>query len=251
MEKENLVLLHGWGMNSKIWHDLIAELKDHFQIYNLDLYEIGDCAYSSPDYLEKILEQAPRRAHWLGWSLGGMLATQISKQSPARVQSLVLISTNVVFCQQDDWPNAMDQNIFSAFRRRLVSDSKRTFQEFIQLQFLGTAQAKRHANALFELSQLKKLSREQLIASLNLLVALNGITALKNSNLPVLMINGELDKITPIESVKAIQRLNSRIEVEILKHAGHAPFFSHPKDVAASVMRFLQSNPALRASLKM
>ncbi len=245
MKKENLVLLHGWGMSSKVWDGLIAELKDYFQIHRIDLYEIGDGSYNSTDFFEKVLAQAPQQAHWLGWSLGGMLATQIAEQNSARVQSLVLISTNAVFCQQDDWSNAMDQKTFSAFRQRLVTDSERTFQEFIHLHFLGTVQAKRHARELFECCLLKTLSTEQLISSLDLLVALNGITALTNCNLPVLMVNGELDKITPIESVAAIQQLNSRIEVEILKHAGHAPFFSHPKEVAGRVLRFLQSDPAL------
>jgi pimeloyl-[acyl-carrier protein] methyl ester esterase len=242
MEKENLVLLHGWGMSSAVWRGLIDELECYFQIHCIDLYASCGDFENWPDMLNRILEQVPQQAHWLGWSLGGMLVTQVAEHHPARVQSLVLISTNAVFCQQDDWLAAMEQKTFSNFRRRLLSDAKSTLQEFIHLHFLGTEQAKRHARNLLELSQSTKLSTERLISSLDLLVKLNGIDALKNFNVPVLMINGELDKITPIESVEAIQRLNSRIEVEILKHAGHAPFLSHPKKVASSVLQFLPTN---------
>lgn len=250
-EKENLVLLHGWGMNSTVWSELVDALQGHFRIHRIELYpclqpDRGDKTEDVQDCIECILEQAPQRAHWLGWSLGGMLAMQLADQHPARVQSLILIATNAVFCRQPHWENAMVEETFNDFKARLLCNSQRALQEFVRLQFLGVAEAKRHSRALLELTRRQKLSTQQLNYSLDLLARLDGIAALKRLRLPCLMINGARDKITPVESVAAMRRLNPNIEVEILKNAGHAPFICHPKEVAASILQFSQTSQPFR-----
>ncbi|MDP0869742.1 hypothetical protein Q8F85_27765, partial [Klebsiella pneumoniae] len=38
---------------------------------------------------QRVLEQAPPQAVWLGWSLGGLVASQVAIMRPERVQALV------------------------------------------------------------------------------------------------------------------------------------------------------------------
>ena len=93
----DLVLLHGWGMNAAVWGDLPVALS-----------QIGAGPVSphraarprrptpaadrhGPRRLGRCcLEQAPARAVWLGWSLGGLVALSAALQAPERVAGLIL-----------------------------------------------------------------------------------------------------------------------------------------------------------------
>ncbi len=50
----DLVLLHGWGLNSGVWHCIIDRLAPHFRLHLVDLPGYGR---------SKIMV----RCHWLTW----------------------------------------------------------------------------------------------------------------------------------------------------------------------------------------
>lgn len=53
---------------------------------------------------EAVLQQAPDKAIWLGWSLGGLVASQIALTHPERVQALVTVASSPCFSARDEWP---------------------------------------------------------------------------------------------------------------------------------------------------
>lgn len=74
----HLVLLHGWGLNAEVWRCIDEELSSHFTLHLVDLPGFGRSrgfgAMSLADMAEAVLRQAPDKAIWLGWSLGGLVA---------------------------------------------------------------------------------------------------------------------------------------------------------------------------------
>ncbi|MBU5567469.1 alpha/beta fold hydrolase, partial [Escherichia sp. S69_ASV_4] len=72
----HLVLLHGWGLNAEVWRCIDEELSSHFTLHLVDLPGFGRSrgfgALSLADMAEAVLQQAPDKAIWLGWSLGGV-----------------------------------------------------------------------------------------------------------------------------------------------------------------------------------
>lgn len=54
-------------------------------------------------YFEAVLQQAPDKAIWLGWSLGGLVASQIALTHPERVQALVTVASSPCFSARDEW----------------------------------------------------------------------------------------------------------------------------------------------------
>ncbi len=61
-------------------------------------------ALSLADMAEAVLQQAPDKAIWLGWSLGGLVASQIVLTHPERVQALVTVASSPCFSARDEWP---------------------------------------------------------------------------------------------------------------------------------------------------
>jgi len=81
---ENVVFVHGWGLNKAVWGDYIVAFKSRFpnlNVHNIDIPGYGDQAHvDSTESLEELaracLKQAPKNAVWVGWSLGGMITMQ-------------------------------------------------------------------------------------------------------------------------------------------------------------------------------
>lgn len=104
----HLVLLHGWGLNAEVWRCIDEELSSHFTLHLVDLPGFGRSrgfgALSLADMAEVVLRQAPDKAIWLGWSLGGLVASQIALTHPERVLALVTVASSPCFSARDEWP---------------------------------------------------------------------------------------------------------------------------------------------------
>ena len=96
-EGPDLVLLHGWGMNSQVFNGLADALAQHHRVHLLDLpgfglsQESAAAAHSLDNWLAQLVAALPARSHLLGWSLGGQLATLLALRWPERVKSLTVV----------------------------------------------------------------------------------------------------------------------------------------------------------------
>ena len=77
----DLVLLHGWGLNLRVWDGLIREMSKSFRMITVDLPGHGRSAWnpkaSTPAaqawQIHAALESVSTRYSLLGWSLGGQI----------------------------------------------------------------------------------------------------------------------------------------------------------------------------------
>ncbi len=97
-----LFLIHGVGASRRSWEALIAQLRSSFRCISYDLRGHGATPKLPPPYsLEDFVEdlEALRRelgveqAHFVGHSLGGMIAPAYAHRYGAHVLSLGLFST--------------------------------------------------------------------------------------------------------------------------------------------------------------
>lgn len=100
------MLLHGWGLNAQVWDCITPQLASHFTLHLVDLPGYGRSggfgAMSLEAMAQRVLEQAPPQAVWLGWSLGGLVASQVAIMRPERVQALVTVASSPCFAARDD-----------------------------------------------------------------------------------------------------------------------------------------------------
>lgn len=84
----HLVLLHGWGLNAQVWDCITPQLASHFTLHLVDLPGYGRSggfgAMSLEAMAQRVLEQAPPQAVWLGWSPGGLVASRRDYASGTR-----------------------------------------------------------------------------------------------------------------------------------------------------------------------
>jgi pimeloyl-[acyl-carrier protein] methyl ester esterase len=245
MTPDPLVLLHGWGMNPAIWSALPDRLAPGHERLALALPGHGGAPWPAvghdlPDWAAACLAQAPQRAIWLGWSLGGLVALQAARQAPERVRALILIGATPRFTQAVDWRLAMPEATLAQFHHSLLEDQAATLQRFLTLQVRGSEQA---PHLLKQLRQALKVAPaghpEALRLGLELLRDADLRGPLPDIRPPQLWLFGERDTLVPVAVAERLRLLLPEAHCERLPGAAHAPFLSHPAAVAEHINTFL------------
>ena len=105
-----LFLTHGIGAAKNAWRFMISELSKYFTVVTYDLRGHGNSPVTNKNFtlddlvldLEKIREKTNiEKAHFMGHSLGGMIAPAYAIKFPNRVLSVGLLSTVAGRSQED------------------------------------------------------------------------------------------------------------------------------------------------------
>jgi len=239
-----MVLLHGWGMHSKIWQPLTDKLAEQYRLICVDLPGCGLSYDVMLDYDLDLLTQqlktiCPQPAIWLGWSLGGIIAMAMAVNYPACVAQLICIASSPHFLADDDWPG-IGKAALDIFQQQLQTNSAHTLHQFLQLQCRGLANAKAMIHSLIEcLRQHPSPHTHALTGGLRLLKEGDIRHQIAKLTLPIDMIFGSHDRIVPAETAAAVTRLNPQIRTKIIDKASHMPFFTHTELCYQTLMGWL------------
>ncbi|WP_436857408.1 pimeloyl-ACP methyl ester esterase BioH [Citrobacter tructae] len=228
----HLVLLHGWGLNAEVWHCISEELSSHFTLHLVDLPGFGRSqgfgAMTLAEMTEQVLKQAPEKAIWLGWSLGGLVASQLALSHPERVQALVTVASSPCFSAREEWPGIKPE-VLAGFQHQLSEDFQRTVERFLALQTMGTESARQDARALKKtVLALPMPPVDVLNGGLEMLKTVDLRESLKALTVPFLRLYGYLDGLVPRKVVPILDELWPQSESQVFAKAAHAPFISHP-----------------------
>ncbi|AEN66815.1 Carboxylesterase bioH [Enterobacter soli] len=240
----HLVLLHGWGLNAEVWHCVSAELASHFTLHLVDLPGFGRShgyqAMSLDEMAQHVLDAAPQNAIWLGWSLGGLVASQIALTHPERVQALVTVASSPCFSARDAWPG-IKPDVLAGFQQQLSEDFQRTVERFLALQTMGTETARQDARTLKNtVLSLPMPDVEVLNGGLEILKTVDLREPLATLALPHLRIYGYLDGLVPRKVVPLLDTLWPQSESHVVAKAAHAPFISHPAEFCSALVALSQ-----------
>ncbi|NVJ67111.1 MAG: pimeloyl-ACP methyl ester esterase BioH [Gammaproteobacteria bacterium] len=243
---QNLVLLHGWGLHSGIWELLLADLSQHFRVHLIDLPGFGRSPIPSAEYdldllVEQVLSVAPEQAHYLGWSLGGVVASKIAIDHPERVTKLITVASNPRFVQADDWGSGMKANVMDSFCRFLEEDYQGTIIRFLAIQAMGSETQKEDIKFLKETVFIHGTpASKALRGGLAMLNDIDLRKELSGLSMPRLRLYGRLDSLVPNKSAEAVKALDPNSEYKIYPKASHAPFLTNRAEFTADVIRFLK-----------
>lgn len=246
-EGPDVVLVHGWGMHSGVWEDVVEGLLDHHRVTVLDLPGHGysrlpEAVHILNDLAVAVLAATPISATWIGWSLGGLVAQQAALIAPARVSRLALVNSTPCFVQRPDWPHGIALPVLRRFAEELRQDHRAVLKRFIALEVHGSE----HASA--QLKQLKAMlfqHGEPDVAALE-----DGLAILETSDLrgelsriqcPTLLLMGQRDQLVPAGAGNAMLQLLPDARLHIFPRAGHAPFFSHLREFIIELQAFLDA----------
>lgn len=240
----HLVLLHGWGLNAEVWNCINEELASHFTLHMVDLPGFGRSRGFGPMSLDEMAQQvlaaAPQNAIWLGWSLGGLVASQIALTRPERVSALVTVASSPCFSAQASWPG-IKPDVLAGFQQQLSEDFQRTVERFLALQTMGTESARQDARALKQtVLSLPMPDVEVLNGGLEILKTVDLREPLSALTMPHLRIYGYLDGLVPRKVVPLLDSLWPESESQVIAKAAHAPFISHPAEFCSALVALSQ-----------
>lgn len=243
----DLVLLHGWGSHGGIWADVLPALRARHHVTVIDLPGFGFSqpprgGWSLESLAASVFDAAPPRAAWIGWSLGGMVATCLAINEPARVRGLAVVGANLSFVQRTGWPSSMPVAELEAFAADCARDPEVALARFQSLQCAGAS------NARDVLRRLRGIAAERPAPSRDAL--LGGLDVLRDADLraaatgiacPALWLFGGKDALVPPAAAAAIARRVPGARTAVLPDAAHVPFLLVPDAFLAVLRPFLDS----------
>lgn len=118
----DLVMLHGWGVNSTVFTPLYESLSQ-YRVHYVDLPGFGLSQSVEGDigaWVDILVQSLPANAIWAGWSLGGLVATQAALSYPSYIKGLITIASSPCFMAREDkaWPG-IPPHVLSQFSEQL------------------------------------------------------------------------------------------------------------------------------------
>ncbi len=259
----DLVLIHGWGMNGAVWQQSAEQLSRFFRVHVVDLPGFGhshNChAESLSEMANAVLQHAPQHAVWLGWSLGGLVASHIAIHHPERVARLITVASSPKFAAEtfalatkpttENKPTTetpwrgIQPLVLSNFTDQLLDDFRLTIERFMALQAMGSPSARQDVKTIKQ----AVLSRPEpnpasLLAGLKMLAEVDLRAQLHQLTAPVLRLYGRLDGLVPVKVASDMQTWLPNSEMHIFQASSHAPFITEPDAFCQKVIEFCQSH---------
>ena len=246
----DVVLLHGWSLNLRVWDGLVRRLAPRFRLIAIDLPGHGrsdwDPRAATPAAqawrVHETVAPLSERYTLLGWSLGGQLALDLAAALPAGVERLVLIGTTPRFLVGPNWRCGTPRPLLARLAHRVHSEGERAVYDF--LAQLSRGSAPRTAKIVF--GKLRRALRTHGAARPEALMS--GLARLRDGDLrralpmvrvPALVMAGQRDRIIRPAASRALARALPQARYVEVAGAAHAPFLSHPVQVARQLTGFL------------
>ncbi|QCI18496.1 pimeloyl-[acyl-carrier protein] methyl ester esterase [Buchnera aphidicola (Aphis nasturtii)] len=239
----NLIILNGWGINYKIWFFIVKKLSMYFKLHLIDLPGIGVNKNLQPTNIQQIIEilnfYMPKNSIYLGWSLGGLIATNFALVYPKKTLGLISVSSSPYFIKQKNWPGIEKKNIYHIYDD-LLNQYHKTISNFL---FLQTFKEEKYFQ---DLKILKKMlfsknnipNQQTLKKGLEILLSVDLRSKISMIKVPFLRIYGSLDTLVPKKISSLIDLMCPESYSIIIEKAGHVPFISHKEEFCSILLEY-------------
>lgn len=257
-KKVPLILIHGWGVNSAVWQPFIECLPkrffDNFDVITIDLPGFGANVdkeiepYSLANICDCINKTMTQPGIYLGWSLGGLVVTEMVLRYPEKVLGLITVASSPCFIEEElkkEQDNqcfwfGINSQTFTAFNQQLQVDIKKTIRGFLKIQAMGSPHIRQDIKIISDLIFRHKMaSKVVLEQSLKLLEVSDYRKQLREITQPFLRIYGKNDSLVPEAVIEKVNTLAEKSDNHLIRQASHAPFISHTDDFKEIVINWL------------
>lgn len=233
-KKPDIFILHGWSIADnnlakwQVFRDKLSELGVKSEFIPLPGLDTKlQKPWQLSDYVAHVLAILPKneRVVLLGHSFGGQIAVRLASKNPAKVAGLILIAS----------AGLRDQSLLAKTKRLLFSSIAKVGKNLglrstlLQQVFHKLTRASDYHQAD---SIMKQTMRNVLADEVR--------ADLSTCRVPVQLIWGAQDKVTPLWMAKYLQKHLPNSFLTIVDDARHSPQFTHAQIVAKLVAGFVR-----------
>jgi len=256
-----VVLVHGWPLNGASWEKQVnALLETGRRVILYDRRGFGKSSQPTFGYdyqtlardLDKILDNLDlKEVTLVGFSMGnGELAEYLRSYDTERIARVVFISPITPFLLKTaDNPEGVEQNVFDGIKHALIADRPAYLSQFLA-NFYNT-----------DVLGGKLVSDEVVRSSWNVAVGaspkgtLDCVSSwltdfrehLKDIDIPALVIQGDQDRILPINATGArLAKMIPNARFEVIKDGPHGILWTHADQVNKFLLEFLENSSYLQ-----
>lgn len=238
-----LVLLHGFLCDSRCWKAQLAGLADRFTVVAWDApgagsspdpdesFTVADWAETLAGFLDSI---SLDRAHVLGLSWGGMLAQELYRLHPERIDRLILVDTYA------GWKGSLPPDAVETRRARCYRDAARPSRDvvadWVPAEFFFDAPPELAAQMTAVVSDFHPRGFRLMARSL---ADSDTTPVLGTIQVPTLLLWGECDRRSPLSVGEKFRAAIRSSRLEVIPGAGHVSNMERPDDFNARVSGFL------------
>ncbi|ROO26799.1 pimeloyl-ACP methyl ester esterase BioH [Salinisphaera japonica] len=239
----DLVLLHGWGLSSRIFSPLVERLAPGLRCHCIDLPGHGESAdvdvAGLDAWADAVVAEIETPAVWLGWSLGGLVATAVAQRFPERVAGLVLAASTPCLHQTDDWSYGLAPETIAATRAGLDQDYVATVSQFLRLNLRGSSAGRAMLDRVIDDLAAAPPTPQGLAHGLDIIQQADLRAGLSQITSGAWLVGGRLDRLAHPEAMRWMAAAMPDAELEIYDRAAHAPFLSETERFAAGLAAFI------------
>lgn len=250
-EGEDLLFLHGWGVDSRIWRQQSKFFSLSYRVILADLPGHGKSSWlkislekmaNDLDAILRIL--AVDRLTVIGSSLGGMLGLKYVELFPEKLKRIVFVGSMPRFAASADYPYGLDVERIRKLSSQLHSDYPSIVDIFFRSLFTQQERKSRRFRWLNKFRQEdKNISplKPALVQYLDILEEEDLREVLRGLKIPLQFINGSDDTICNQETLSYLRQLKPHARFDIFQECGHFPFLSKPHEFNKVLGDFLKN----------
>ncbi len=241
---EPLYMIAGIGSDATSFDRIGEHLSGVCECIGWNLPGYGGTAlrtgYSFPDLTQWLLEDLDTRgydkAHFLGHSIGGMVAQDFALTHPDRTASVILSGTTHAFGGKDDsFKRAfLDTRLKPLDEGKSMADLAKAFVP----QLMGPSVATELVEAA--INNMAGVPQAAYREAMQCLVTFDRREDIRTLSVPALLIAGELDQNAPLKTMTKMAGLIADARLETLPGIGHMAPLEVPERFADIVRNFLE-----------
>jgi len=241
-----IIFIHGFPLNKSMWDEQVKELKDNYRVIAYDIRGHGDSEVGTVDFSIDLFVQDLlsfmdalniEKTILCGLSMGGYIALNAVENHPERFNALILSDTS---CTADT-PEAKEKRM-----NTIKSIEENGVDKLADDLIVNLFSAESFKRNLKEIQDVKEMIVTTTTPSLN--KSLHALAERKETcgklseiKIPVLIIVGKEDKITPPDAARFMQSKIKDSLLCIIEHAGHLSNLENPYEFSSRVNKFIET----------